>query len=66
MCLMLDTMGERYGMLPSEVFSKANTFDVHIYDTAASYRAHVNNKENDHNNIGQDYLKGMVDRVRKN
>jgi hypothetical protein len=38
MVMLIDTVAERYGMLPSEVMSKANTFDVFIADTAIGYR----------------------------
>lgn len=35
---MLDTIGERYGLLPSEVMRRANTFDMFIVQTAINYR----------------------------
>jgi len=38
MIMLIDTLSERYGMLPSEVISRANTFDVFIADTAIGYR----------------------------
>lgn len=38
MVMLIDTVAERYGMLPSEVMSRANTFDVFIADTAIGYR----------------------------
>lgn len=38
MVMLIDTVAERYGMLPSEVITKANTFDVFIADTAIGYR----------------------------
>lgn len=43
---MLDSMGERYSLLPSEVLDKATTFDLHIYDTAVSYRNWLDKKAN--------------------
>lgn len=33
---MLDQMGQRYGMLPSEVLSRASTFDMVIMDISLS------------------------------
>jgi len=36
--MLIDTLSERYGMLPSEVITRANTFDVFIADTAIGYR----------------------------
>jgi hypothetical protein len=38
MIMLIDTLSERYGMLPSEVIGRANTFDVFIADTAIGYR----------------------------
>jgi hypothetical protein len=38
MIMLIDTLGERYGKLPSEVIRQANTFDVFVADTAISYR----------------------------
>jgi hypothetical protein len=38
MVMLIDTVAERYGLLPSEVITKATTFDVFIADTAIGYR----------------------------
>ena len=38
MVMLIDTLSERYGILPSEVMTRANTFDVFIADTAIGYR----------------------------
>lgn len=46
MIMLIDTMAERYGMLPSEVMSRASTFDVFIADTAIGYRNYLNDKAN--------------------
>tara|TARA_R110000803_G_scaffold87688_3_gene154578 strand:+ start:160 stop:384 length:225 start_codon:yes stop_codon:yes gene_type:complete len=35
---MLDALGERYGLLPSEVLCKASTLDLQIFDVAVAYR----------------------------
>lgn len=40
--LILDNMGKRYGMLPSEVIVRANTFDLVIMDTAMTLEKHAN------------------------
>ena len=34
---MLDALGERYSMLPSELLERANTFDLWVYDAAVSW-----------------------------
>ena len=38
MVMLIDTVAERYGLLPSEVITKATTVDVFIADTAIGYR----------------------------
>ena len=45
MVMLLDTLSERYGMLPSEVMNRATTFDVFIADTAISYRNLVQERQ---------------------
>ena len=35
--LWVDTLGKRYGMLPSEVIGRANTFDLYIMDAALAF-----------------------------
>jgi len=46
MIILIDTMAERYGMLPSQVMANANTFDVFVADTAIGYRNYLNDKAN--------------------
>ena len=38
MIMLIDTIAERYKLLPSEVLSRATTFDWMICDTVMSYR----------------------------
>jgi len=35
--LQIDGLGKRYGMLPSEVLSRGNTFDLYIMDCALTF-----------------------------
>lgn len=35
---MLHTLAETYGMLPSQVLDKADTFDLWVYDVAVTHR----------------------------
>lgn len=49
MIMLIDTMAERYGMLPSEVMQKATTFDVFVTDTAIGYRNYIQDKANGKN-----------------
>jgi hypothetical protein len=46
MIILIDTMAERYGQLPSEVMSKATTFDIFVADTAIGYRNYLHDKAN--------------------
>jgi hypothetical protein len=43
---MLDALGERYGMLPSELLERANTFDLWVYDAAVSWINSNNDRAN--------------------
>lgn len=44
MILTLDTMGERYSMLPSEVLARSSTIDLYVMDAALSYHDYQNKK----------------------
>ena len=35
---MLDALGERYGLLPSEVLARGSTFDLRTYDIALTHK----------------------------
>ena len=39
-------MATRYGMLPSEILSRATTFDLEVLDIAKSYEKYKHNKVN--------------------
>jgi len=43
---MLDSLAERYKMLPSQVLEQASTLDLWVYDVAVSYRIHAEKKAN--------------------
>ena len=42
--LMIDSLGKRYGMLPSEALDRSNTFDLYIMDAALSFE-HFHHKK---------------------
>ena len=42
--LQLDGLGKRYGMLPSEILSRGNTFDLYIMDCALSFENYHHKK----------------------
>jgi hypothetical protein len=37
--LQIDTLGKRYGLLPSEVLSRGNTFDLYVMDAALTFES---------------------------
>jgi hypothetical protein len=49
MIILVDTMAERYGMLPSTVMASATTFDLFVCDTAIGYRNYLNDKASGRN-----------------
>ena len=42
--LQIDGLGKRYGLLPSEVIKRGNTFDLYIMDAAMSFEHYHNHK----------------------
>ncbi len=44
MVLVIDALGKRYGLLPSQVMQEANTFDIFIMDAALTYENHQHEK----------------------
>ena len=70
---MLDTMASRYHRLPSELIATADTFDLLVMDTAIQWtnaqhkkaEAEATGNKYSPDNIPQDALKSMIDRVKK-
>jgi len=44
MVLLLDQMAQRYGLLPTEAFTRATTLDMVIMDMALTYEQHQHKK----------------------
>ena len=42
--LTIDGLGKRYGMLPSEVLNRSNTFDLYIMDMAMTFENYHHKK----------------------
>lgn len=42
--LQVDGLGKRYGLLPSEVLKRGNTFDLYIMDAALTFEQYHNKK----------------------
>ena len=43
--LTIDGLGKRYGMLPSEILSRSNTFDLYIMDAAMTFENYHHKKQ---------------------
>lgn len=50
--MQIDTMGKRYGLLPSEVLRRADTFDLYIMDAALTFENYHHKKANSKNKAG--------------
>lgn len=48
--LTIDSLGKRYGMLPSEVLGRSNTFDLYIMDVALSFEQFHHKKQMNNGN----------------
>ena len=70
MILMIDELSKRYGLLPSEVIRRADTFDVWFMDCSLSFHKYHEYKQG-HNgkapvpDYSTDELKSMLARNRK-
>jgi hypothetical protein len=42
--LTIDSLGKRYGMLPSEVLLRSNTFDLYIMDASLTFENYHHKK----------------------
>jgi hypothetical protein len=67
--LMIDGLGKRYGLLPSEVLNRSNTFDLYIMDCALTFENYqhkksMNNGKDPIPDYTQDQLKDMLKKVR--
>jgi hypothetical protein len=49
--MQIDTMGKRYGLLPSEILSRADTFDLYIMDAALTFENYHKKKANTKNGL---------------
>ena len=63
--LQIDGLGKRYGLLPSEVIKRGDTFDLYIMDCALSFENYHHKKANSKNSvpdIPQDQLLAIVNK----
>lgn len=66
--LQIDSLGKRYGLLPSEVLARANSFDLYIMDCSLSFenfhhRKQMNKGKVDPKDYDVEALKRINDRA---
>ena len=69
MLLSIDALGKRYSLLPSEVMSKASTFDLVVLDAALGYQSYIQDKADGKKatpKLSQEEMISALERVRKN
>ena len=54
---MIDSLGKRYGMLPSEVLGRASTFDLYVMDVSMSFESYHHKRSM---NKGQDPIENYT------
>jgi len=69
--LQVDGLGKRYGLLPSEVLKRGNTFDLYIMDVAMTFEHYHNYKAANNGkapvpDYTQDELMAMLNRAKNN
>jgi len=68
MILSIDALGKRYSLLPSEVMSKASTFDLVVLDAALGYQNYIQDKADGKKatpQLSQEEMIAAMERVRK-
>ncbi len=68
MILAIDAIAKRYSLLPTEVLTRASTFDLVILDTAIGYERYVTDKANGKKpepKLSQETMQKMLNRVRQ-
>jgi len=49
--MQIDTLGKRYGLLPSEVLRRADSFDLYIMDAALTFESYHHKKAVNKNHV---------------
>jgi hypothetical protein len=68
MILSIDALGKRYSLLPSEVMTKASTFDLVVLDAALGYQNYIQDKADGKKatpKLSQEEMMAAMERVRK-
>ena len=68
MLLSIDALGKRYSLLPSEVMSKASTFDLVVLDASLGFEKYIQDKADGKKatpNLSQEEMMKMVERTKQ-
>lgn len=68
MILSIDALGKRYSLLPSEVMTKASTFDLVVLDAALGYQTYIQDRAEGKKatpKLSQEEMISALERVRK-
>ena len=68
MLLSIDAIGKRYSLLPSEVMSRASTFDLVVLDAALGYQSYIQDQADGKRatpKLSQEEMMAALERVNK-
>ena len=68
MLLSIDAIGKRYSLLPSEVMTKASTFDLVVLDAALGFQTYMQDKaegKKEAPKLSQEEMIKMVERTKQ-
>jgi len=68
MLLSIDAIGKRYSLLPSEVMTKASTFDLVVLDAAIGFQTYMQDKaegKRESPKLSQEEMMKMVERTKQ-
>ena len=65
---MIDTMAQRYGVMPSKILASADVFDLYVMETSLGYQEYLDSKEKLNQGeitpSNQHMLKDMLEQVK--
>ena len=53
--MQIDSLGKRYGLLPSEVLIRADTFDLYVLDAALTCEKFFQDKQSNKGRVPSEY-----------
>jgi hypothetical protein len=68
MLLSIDAIGKRYSLLPSEVMTRASTFDLVVLDASLGYQKYIQDKADGNKQspqLSQEEMIKMMERTKQ-